>query len=126
MAHSTPENEDLNFVDISIERYRVYTTPNGEYRIENPVALAVKPSGSHRVLAEHPDEENLYVSHYIPADGRRPIRWVVEENKPFFIGWGEKAVKNTGIHTQPSENISESAEGDRGFSLPDTAEKVKR
>jgi len=99
MSHSTPNNTDLEFVDVSREEYREYETSNGTYRIDNPVALAVKPSGSHRVLS-YDDELDKFVSHYIPADGVRPLRWVVKTGEPFFIGWGETAVKNTGIKSQ--------------------------
>lgn len=96
---SPPTNKDLEFIDISREEFREYQTSNGTYRIENPVALAVKPSGSHRVLSYDRGIEK-YVSHYIPTDGVRPIKWVVKPGKKFFVGWGPTAIENLGLPYQ--------------------------
>ena len=51
---------DLEWKDISHERYRVYTFPEGEVRIDNPFKLNVSASGGHRILDKWGE------SHYIP------------------------------------------------------------
>lgn len=71
---------DLEFVDISSERYREYTFASGEtIRIENPLLLHVKEdSGSHRVW----DAQG--VSHRV-SPGWIELRWEVEDGEPHFI-----------------------------------------
>ena len=100
-THSVPhEGDDLEFIDVSQEEYRTYFLPNGNrFVVPNPVALCVKPSGSHRVLAQR--EDGKYVSVYIPSEGNRPLEWVVESGAYFFNGWGPTAIENTGIVRQP-------------------------
>lgn len=95
-THTNPSSDDgLDFVDISIEQFREYELAGGEtYRIENPVALFVREdSGNHRVLSRR--EDGQYVSHHVPGDGQRPIRWVVEPGEPFFLGWSQSAADST-------------------------------
>lgn len=94
--HTNPSSDDeLEFVDISIEQFREYELANGgTYRIDDPVALFVREeSGNHRVLSRR--EDGQYVSHHVPGDGRRPVRWVVEPGESFFLGWGPEAAKST-------------------------------
>jgi len=109
MSQSNPSaTEEYDFVDVSVEQFREYELANGEtYRIDNPVALYVKESGSHRVLAEM--ENGQYESHYIDAEGKRPIRWVVEAGQPFFLSWGAEAAKATpapAVQPRPGDTIS--------------------
>jgi hypothetical protein len=97
-THHNPTSEDLPFVDISQETYREYELANGNtYHIENPVALFVREeSGNHRVLS-FDSGRGRYISHHVPGDGRRPIRWEVEPGSAFFRGWGEAANENVDI-----------------------------
>lgn len=71
---------DLEFTDISSEKYREYTYPEGAtIRIENPLYLHVKEdSGSHRVW----DAQG--VSHRI-SPGWIELKWEVKEGEPHFV-----------------------------------------
>lgn len=95
MSHTNPSpSEDFDFADISREEFREYQLEGGDtYRIENPVALYVKDSGSHRVLAQR--EDGRLESHYIDPDGKRPVKWVVGPGEPFFLGWGPASADGT-------------------------------
>jgi hypothetical protein len=73
------DNPELEFKDISSEMYREYIYPDGsKVMIENPVAVAVKPThrpfggGGHRIV----DKEGK--GHYIPP-GWIHLYW---DNKP--------------------------------------------
>jgi hypothetical protein len=103
MPHTNPHSsESFDFVDISREQFREYNLAGGtSYRIENPVALYVKESGSHRVVAKMPNGQ--YESHYIDAEGKRPVKWVVGPGEPFFLGWGKTSAEGTPVPiTQPT------------------------
>lgn len=70
---------DLQFTDISSEKYRNYIFENGEaLRIENPLALHVSESGGHRVF--NADGESVYV----PA-GFRMIVWETKDGYDHFV-----------------------------------------
>lgn len=70
---------DLEFADISSERYREYRFRGGDVvRIEAPLKLNVSESGGHRIF----DAEG--VSHYIPA-GWIHLIWVAKEGEPNFV-----------------------------------------
>lgn len=97
-THTTPAgDESLEAVSIIGEHERTYHLAGGRtYTIEAPVALAVKPSGSHRVLSreiENGQPTGRYVSHYIDADGKRPVEWVVKPGEPFFKAWTEESAE---------------------------------
>jgi uncharacterized membrane protein len=75
----TLRNEsDHEFTDISSEQYRVYQTPFGTKRIDNPLSLAVTPIG-HRVL----DAQGI--SHYIDISKGFFLEWKAKEGKPHFV-----------------------------------------
>lgn len=85
MAASAAEDKtfnnatDLEFADISSERWREYRFLGNEtIRIERPLRLNVSESGGHRIF----DAEG--VSHYIPA-GWIHLQWVVEDGAPNFV-----------------------------------------
>lgn len=70
---------DLEFEDISSERYREYRFPGGDVvRIETPLRLNVSESGGHRIF----DVDG--VSHYIPA-GWIHLSWVAKDGEPNFV-----------------------------------------
>ena len=70
---------DLEFEDISSERYREYRFLGGDVvRIEAPLKLNVSESGGHRIF----DGEG--VSHYIPA-GWIHLSWVAKNGEPNFV-----------------------------------------
>lgn len=70
---------DLEFKDISSERYREYRFRGGDVvRIEAPLKLNVSESGGHRIF----DAEG--VSHYIPA-GWIHLSWVAKDGEPNFV-----------------------------------------
>jgi hypothetical protein len=58
----------MEFVSIQNEEYRYYDIPTGKggttvrVKIENPLWLFVRPSGSHLVV------DDIHVTHYIPAN----------------------------------------------------------
>jgi hypothetical protein len=80
----TPRKEkhmekSIEFTDISVEKFRVYTFPGGgTVRIEAPHLLAVSDSGGHRVqdCAGH--------GHYVPS-GWIHIEWEPKDGKPTFV-----------------------------------------
>lgn len=71
---------DLEFIDISSEKYREYTFPNGtKVRIEQPLFLHVKEdSGSHRIW----DAQGR--SHRISPDFLK-ISWEAKDGEPHFV-----------------------------------------
>lgn len=69
---------NLEFSDISSEKYRSYTFPEGEVVINNPVHLNVSESGGHRIL------DNSNISHYIPP-GWIHLQWEAKEGCPNFV-----------------------------------------
>lgn len=71
---------ELSFTDISSERYREYTFPDGEsIRIDRPLMLCVKEdSGSHRVWDAHG------VSHRV-SPGWIELKWESKEGEPHFV-----------------------------------------
>jgi len=71
---------DLEFEDVSSEKYREYTFPNGaKLRIDNPIFLHVKEdSGSHRIW----DAQGR--SHRISPDFIE-ITWESKEGEPHFV-----------------------------------------
>ncbi|SDD55313.1 hypothetical protein SAMN05192552_103016 [Natrinema hispanicum] len=83
MSYTTDDfrNEtDLDFTDISSEKYREYTFPNGSViRIDNPLLLHVREgSGSHRLF----DSQGR--SHRISPNFLK-ITWEVKEGEPHFV-----------------------------------------
>ena len=72
-------SSDLNFVDISSERYRIYEFSNGnKITIDRPLFLNVSKSGGHRIL------DMKSISHYIPT-GWIHLYWQVFNGKPNFV-----------------------------------------
>jgi len=72
-------NPDIEFKDISHERYRTYIFPQGEeVRIENPVKLHVSESGGHRV------QDDNSVAHYIPS-GWIHLYWETVDDVSFWF-----------------------------------------
>ena len=70
---------NLDFEDISSERYREYRFLGGDVvRIDAPMKLNVSDSGGHRVF----DAEG--VSHYIPP-GWIHLSWVAKDGEPNFV-----------------------------------------
>lgn len=71
---------DLDFIDISSERYREYTFPHGQtIRIDRPLLLCVKEdNGSHRIWDAHG------VSHRV-SPGWVELKWEVKEGEPHFV-----------------------------------------
>jgi hypothetical protein len=69
---------DMEFSDISSEKYRTYKFPSDVVHIEEPIALHVSKSGGHRVL----DADGT--SHYIPA-GWIHLYWKAKEGSPHFV-----------------------------------------
>lgn len=67
---------DFEFIDISSEEWREY---DWDYRIENPLWLAVSPSGSHRIL----DADGF--SHYINPRESFAIKWKAKDGSPKFV-----------------------------------------
>ena len=68
----------MEFKDISVERFRVYTFPGGEtVRIDRPQEIAVSENG-HRI------RDLLGRGHYVPA-GWVHLEWEVFEGKPTFV-----------------------------------------
>jgi len=71
---------ELVFNDISSERKREYTFPNGKkLKIAKPLFLNVSASGGHRLYAE--DGYSYYVQ---PVQGWY-IKWKVRKGKPNFV-----------------------------------------
>lgn len=68
----------LEFIDISSEKWRNYITPVGTYSIHDPKYLAVTENG-HRVL------DSNGVSHYIDISKGFFLSWEAKEGKPHFI-----------------------------------------
>lgn len=66
---------ELDWASLTNEAYREYVYPDGGiYRIDNPVALAIKPgSNGHRVVSEGLESDRR-VSHYVEG-GWLAIRW---------------------------------------------------
>lgn len=83
----------LDFTDISSERERVYTFPNGEtLRIENPLYLNVSASGGHRLYAEDSVLSILGcrfrtqgVCYYVQPKEGWYITWKVRLGRPSFV-----------------------------------------
>ncbi len=70
---------DLEFVDISAERERVYVFPTGlTYTVDHPAWLNVSARGGHRVY------DGKY-SHYIQTREGWAIRWRTKEGQPNFV-----------------------------------------
>lgn len=70
---------DLEFVDISSEKWREYRFLGEEIvRIEAPLKLNVSASGGHRIF----DADG--VSHYIPA-GWIHLMWTSKDGQPNFV-----------------------------------------
>jgi hypothetical protein len=69
---------ELDFKDISSEKYRVYEFPGGDQiRIHQPQLLNVSASGGHRIT------DSAGISHYIPK-GWIHLYWQVKEGQPEF------------------------------------------
>jgi len=78
-AHTFENATDLEFQDISSERWREYRFVGGDLvRIEEPLKLNVSESGGHRIF----DAEGR--SHYIPA-GWIHLSWVAKDGEPNFV-----------------------------------------
>ena len=72
-------NTDYVFIDISSEMYRTYIySDNTFFIINNPIALSVSESGSHRIL----DADGI--SHYIPK-GYIHLCWKAKDGQPHFV-----------------------------------------
>ena len=70
---------DMQFTDISSEKYRNYVFAGGEaLRIEEPLALHVSESGGHRVL--NADGESIYV-----PKGFIMLIWEAKDDEPHFV-----------------------------------------
>lgn len=70
---------DLDFEDISSERWREYRFLGGDVvRIEAPLKLNVSASGGHRIF------DTKGRSHYIPA-GWIHLSWVAKDGEPNFV-----------------------------------------
>lgn len=70
---------DLEFEDISSERYREYRFLGGDVvRIDRPLKLNVSESGGHRIF------DGQGTSHYIPA-GWIHLSWVARDGEPSFV-----------------------------------------
>lgn len=80
LAEPTFKNEsDLEFSDISSEKWREYKFANGEtVRIEQPLQLNVSDSGGHRIF------DASGVSHYVPA-GWIHLQWESKDGAPNFV-----------------------------------------
>lgn len=71
-------NSDLEFSDISSEKWRQYDWGHTTILIESPLSLNVSESGGHRVLAADG------VSHYIPS-GWIHLSWEAKDGAPHFV-----------------------------------------
>lgn len=70
---------ELEFVDISTEKFRIYEFARGErVRIDSPLQLHVSKSGGHRIFDEHG------ISHYIPS-GWIHLYWRAKPDQPNFV-----------------------------------------
>ncbi|MBB5693532.1 hypothetical protein FHS87_001565 [Roseomonas pecuniae] len=79
-ANSSFKNDtDLEFTDISTERWREYRFAGGDViRIEQPLKLNVSASHGHRIFDAHG------LSHYIPW-GWIHLVWETKEGAPNFV-----------------------------------------
>ena len=69
----------LKFKDITAEKFREYTFPNGKkLKIKNPLQLHVSESGGHRLF----DLDG--VSWYVQPKEGWYIRWKVKDGRPNF------------------------------------------
>lgn len=69
----------LEFTDISSEKYRTYEWGDGRtITIKQPKLLNVSESGGHRIL------DNNNISHYVPS-GWIHLYWEVHDGKPNFV-----------------------------------------
>jgi hypothetical protein len=76
----TPEfhhTTDHDFTDISSEKSRSYTFPNGVVTIDAPLYLAVS-RGGHRLFDRYGQ------SHYVPS-GWIKLTWTVYPGEPNFV-----------------------------------------
>ena len=72
-------NTDLEFIDISNEKERVYRFPGGEFvMLENPLKLHVSKSGGHRIMTADGN------SHYIPT-GWVHLKCVAKKGEANFV-----------------------------------------
>ncbi len=67
-----------NWTDISTEKVRVYSFPNGLYPVSDPLWLHVSVSGGHRILDARGH------SHYVPPTWLG-LSWTVKDGKPNFV-----------------------------------------
>lgn len=71
---------DLEFKNISSEKFREYTFPNGNiYRIDGPIALHVSKSGGHRVICDNGK------CHYVQPREGWAIRWTVKNGSSHIL-----------------------------------------
>lgn len=91
----TPNNDNLQWADISQEVERTYHYPDGSrVSIQNPVALSVSEgSGNHRVVYE---EGGILKSVYVKNDWRF-LTWEVEHGTRPFIGFGPDIQEQLGL-----------------------------
>lgn len=69
---------DLEFVDISTEKFRTYEFVNSVVCINQPLKLNVSKSGGHRIF------DAFGQSHYIPS-GWVHLYWETKEGSPNFV-----------------------------------------
>jgi hypothetical protein len=70
----------LKFKDISTEKYREYSFPNGKtLKIKNPLYINVSKSNGHRLF----DAQGY--SWYIRPNESWFIRWKVKDGEPNFV-----------------------------------------
>lgn len=79
LVNTFKNDTEIDFKDISNEKFRVYNFPNGAtVRIENPKSLHVSASGGHRIAN---DKFGYYVQ---PREGWW-IVWAIKEGSPAFV-----------------------------------------
>ena len=69
---------DMNFADISSEKYRTYKFSDNNIHLKEPIALHVSKSGGHRLLLASGK------SHYVPT-GWRDIEWEAKDGMSHFV-----------------------------------------
>lgn len=73
-------NSGLIFKDISSEKFREYTYPNGcKLIIQEPLLINVSKSGGHRIF-----DDNGYCWYVQPAEGWS-IKWKPFDGEPHFV-----------------------------------------